>query len=487
MEQNNALLKRLANFILDDPKSSFPFSAKLAKEQGWTPQFTNRAIEEYKRFCYLAVVSGHPVSPSEVVDEVWHLHLTYSENYWRIFCPDILQMPFHHHPSKGGADERAKFDDWVAKTRASYVSAFNEEPPFDIWQLKKPGQSFLTKPDNHYHIPKLLVRNFGHGFALVAGILILAGCTEAFGGNPLDMRGPDFLQFYMVLFVLLFGVALGIRSLLKLPTELGCSTSSDLDPYSVAYLNGKSVLAVNAAITSLLTQQVIEMDVRKLNLRTVQFEYAPTNEFEREILSFTGIAGGIHILTLRSRCQSVIHGIHDRLESQGFVLSTKQRTISSVSSFAVAMVAPAYGLMKIQVGISRERPVLFLEILCVLSLVICLFLLKPPFRSRRGDKMLAWIRLSRPHLRTVGRHVRQANSHDIALGMALFGVAALSGSAYAAQARRLAPQPGASSCGGGGSSYSGSSTSNDGGGCGGGDGGGGGCGGGGGGCGGCGG
>ncbi|MEI8281509.1 MAG: TIGR04222 domain-containing membrane protein, partial [Armatimonadota bacterium] len=455
MEQNQALLKRLADFRLDDPESSFPFSAKLAKEQGWSPTFTTRAIEEYKRFCYLAVVAGHPVSPSEVVDEVWHLHLTYSANYWKVFCPEVLQMPFHHHPSKGGMEERAKFNEWVLLTHDSYTNAFGEEPPADIWNSPKPKQ---TEPDTHYRVSKALIKNVAQGLAFATGLLVLAGCTEAFGGNPLDMRGPDFLQFYIVLFLVLFGVGLGIRSLLRLPSELGSSIPGDLDPYSVAYLNGKSVLAVNAAITSLLTQQVIELDVRKLSLRTVQFDYVPTHELEREILSFTGSAGGIRIPTLRNRCQAVISRIHDQMESQGFVLSSKQRTISSLSSFVVAMAAPAYGLMKIQVGISRERPVLFLEILCVLSVVICLFLLITPFRSRRGDKMLASIRQSRSHLRTVGRHVGQANSHDIALGMALFGVAALSGSAYAAQARRLAPQPGASSCGGGSSCSSSSSS-----------------------------
>ena len=82
MEQNLALLRRLEEFNIDDPDSSFPFSAKLAEQQGWTAEFTTRAIGEYKRFCYLAVVAGHPVSPSQTVDEVWHLHLTYSYNYW---------------------------------------------------------------------------------------------------------------------------------------------------------------------------------------------------------------------------------------------------------------------------------------------------------------------------------------------------------------------------------------------------------------------
>ena len=154
MEQNLALLRRLEEFDIDDSESSFPFSAKLAREQKWTPEYTDRAILEYKRFCYLAVVSGHPVSPSETVDEVWHLHLTYSYNYWKVFCPEVLQMPFHHHPSKGGKGESDKFKEWTDNTRESYLAAFGEEPPLDIW-LRSPKPA----ANPHFLIPKVLIKN----------------------------------------------------------------------------------------------------------------------------------------------------------------------------------------------------------------------------------------------------------------------------------------------------------------------------------------
>jgi hypothetical protein len=34
------------------------------------------------------------------VDQAWHLHLTFSENYWKVFCPQILGSPLHHHPTR---------------------------------------------------------------------------------------------------------------------------------------------------------------------------------------------------------------------------------------------------------------------------------------------------------------------------------------------------------------------------------------------------
>ncbi len=95
--------------------------------------FAARAISEYRRFLYLAVVAGHQVSPSDDVDQVWHLHLLYTESYWNRLCCDVLAMPLHHHPTTGGASERAKFDAWYRTTLESYRRVFLEDPPADIW------------------------------------------------------------------------------------------------------------------------------------------------------------------------------------------------------------------------------------------------------------------------------------------------------------------------------------------------------------------
>jgi hypothetical protein len=81
------LWRRIEQFQLDSPEAALPFSARLARENNWPSAYAQRVISEYKRFTFLAVVAGHPVSPSEDVDQAWHLHLTYSENYWKVFCP----------------------------------------------------------------------------------------------------------------------------------------------------------------------------------------------------------------------------------------------------------------------------------------------------------------------------------------------------------------------------------------------------------------
>lgn len=126
-------IERLA---ITPSESVITFEDKLIQHIGWTRAHAGRAIAEYRRFLMLAAEAGHPVSPSPDVDEVWHLHLLYTRNYWDELCPDVLGFRLHHEPATGTGGDRAKLDDWYAKTLASYQSMFGEAPPTDLWPAK---------------------------------------------------------------------------------------------------------------------------------------------------------------------------------------------------------------------------------------------------------------------------------------------------------------------------------------------------------------
>lgn len=134
---NKTLLANILAFGLDDTGAQLPFTARLAREQGWTHVFAGRVVEEYKRFVALAMLAGHPVTPSEQVDQAWHLHMVYTESYWQRLCRDTLGRDLHHQPTLGGAEEGGKFTDWYGKTLESYRRIFGAEPPPDIWPSPK--------------------------------------------------------------------------------------------------------------------------------------------------------------------------------------------------------------------------------------------------------------------------------------------------------------------------------------------------------------
>lgn len=131
--QADPLLARILAHELDDPESALPFTRRLARENRWELAFALRAVAEYKRFVYLAMTAGHEVTPSEQVDQVWHLHLLYTRDYWNTFCPRVLGRPLHHGPTRGGSAQGIKYRDQYQQTLDSYARVFGQPPPQDIW------------------------------------------------------------------------------------------------------------------------------------------------------------------------------------------------------------------------------------------------------------------------------------------------------------------------------------------------------------------
>ncbi|MCW1883217.1 hypothetical protein OKA04_00650 [Luteolibacter flavescens] len=176
------LLLRLESFELDEPSAPFPFSARLARENGWSREFSRRVIVEYKRFVWLAMRAGHPVTPSEEVDEAWHLHLCYTRSYWDGMCGGVLGKPLHHGPTEGGEKEDAIFADWYERTLESYRRLFGEELPADIWppaEIRfRPASSRKIDATTHWAVPKRVIKRVLLGGSIAAVLPVLAGCSH---------------------------------------------------------------------------------------------------------------------------------------------------------------------------------------------------------------------------------------------------------------------------------------------------------------------
>ncbi|NUO02772.1 MAG: hypothetical protein HUU01_19360 [Saprospiraceae bacterium] len=127
------LWDKICKFDFGDPDAQLGFVDRLARENGWSLDYASRVSWEYKRFLFLCCVSGHSVTPSDQVDQAWHLHLLYTESYWVDFCKDTIGRDIHHGPTKGGSAEGDKFRLWYEKTLESYRKYFGFEAPADIW------------------------------------------------------------------------------------------------------------------------------------------------------------------------------------------------------------------------------------------------------------------------------------------------------------------------------------------------------------------
>jgi len=135
--EENTLWLKLASLNLDDDNASFKFSHRLARENGWTISYSKQVIEEYKKFIFLCTITNTGVTPSDQVDQAWHLHLTYTKSYWKDLCENILNKEIHHNPTKGGKSEGEKFNDFYTDTIKLYKEKFKKEPPISIWPNNK--------------------------------------------------------------------------------------------------------------------------------------------------------------------------------------------------------------------------------------------------------------------------------------------------------------------------------------------------------------
>ena len=97
------LIGRIETLAIGQIDAALSFEGRLAAENGWTEAFAVRVAREYRRFLALMALSDEQLTPSDAVDQAWHLHLSYSRDYWERFCPDILGRPLHHGPTAGGA------------------------------------------------------------------------------------------------------------------------------------------------------------------------------------------------------------------------------------------------------------------------------------------------------------------------------------------------------------------------------------------------
>ncbi len=125
--------------------STQAFAGKLGRKLGWKRDFALRAIHEYKKFVYLGVATGVDVTPSKVIDQVWHEHLLFTRAY-RDFCRDVLGRDFDHHPElMQSHSQTAHFQQQFTRTIDAYQFEFDRLPPADIWGTPKFTADQLAK------------------------------------------------------------------------------------------------------------------------------------------------------------------------------------------------------------------------------------------------------------------------------------------------------------------------------------------------------
>lgn len=207
--QSSPLWQSLRAMRIAPEGAALSFAARLGRENGWTRDYAEAVIEEYRRFLYLAATSGRPVTPSEDVDQAWHLHLGYTRHYWDVLCAQILGRALHHEPTQGGRDEAARYLAQYEATLCLYRQTFGAAAPADLWP--NAGTRFAARPQwvdraRYWPVPKAL---FGRSAALATATASLGACTmlAANGGGSGGLAVGLALLAFLIVVVGAFAVA----------------------------------------------------------------------------------------------------------------------------------------------------------------------------------------------------------------------------------------------------------------------------------------
>lgn len=243
--------------------------------------------------------------------------------------------------------------------------------------------------------------------------------------NIFDLRGPEFLEFYIVV---LAGATVGafvLRWILRGPDDDVSHLINDLDPYEAAYLTGGPRMVVNTALASLVHSGRVQMiSTQKMRISELSSHDLPA--LERAVYGM--VANGQRVREIHAASGRITDAIGCKLLAANLALMPGQRISARLLPALVVATIFVIGIGKISIGISRGKPVTFLVLLSIVTAGIAIgFAAVPTYRTRAGDRMLKRARGEHAALHTSALHAPQRlECSDLALALALFGPAVLS-------------------------------------------------------------
>ena len=237
--------------------------------------------------------------------------------------------------------------------------------------------------------------------------------------NPLDWPGDSFLTLY----VALAGITLGLLWLWsnRLGPDRPAADASGLSVLHFAYLAGGAARAMDTALVGLLEAGAAIPEPGRGVILVDRFTPVPEvfQPFRHVSL------GETRRPAFRTEFSPRSARLRDELARRGLVPSDGEIARFRIRAAAILAVVVAFGLGKLALGLSRERPVGYLTVLLLVTIVLGIVLLaRQPSRNRAGDALLSRVRHDQ------ARALRAPLSEEIPLAFAFGGTAALAGRPY---------------------------------------------------------
>ena len=461
---NPALWQRIEQYPIAGAANQ-AFTRRLARENVWSQEFSVLAIQEYKRYCYLQCGATSSRCPSPAVDQVWHLHLLYTCDYWHHFCPEVLQRELHHVPSNDGATYLDQDREHYAQTLADYEQEFGAAPAqiwpdlkqrFNIrenWQWRNTVTTQFKNAGLKHSLGQLQKYCLHENTILSVTLIFLALIPLYVHANPLEYSGVDFLGLYLKG---LLGAGIAGFILLRLLNSKIVPVG-ELMPEEIALLSGGAERVLDALEVHFLATGQLQYSPLSNELTVGNDARKAADHFLAQQLC--KVRNQHDRVAQRALEAQVVTPIAQKLEAQGLLLSHSAQLQIGLLSCLPILALMFFGGLKVMIGLSRSKPVSFLVALLALSAVVCLitYLKRPRVSAGVGP----WLRAHQQKLKRLSDSPTKSEWPN---AVALFGMSALTGTALASYASWRQPPSDSSSSSGDSdsSSDSGSSDSGDG-------------------------
>lgn len=207
--------------------------------------------------------------------------------------------------------------------------------------------------------------------------------------NPFDLPGPSFLGLYVIVLAAACLLAYILRkSATGFDRDLALR-GANLDAYEAAYLSGGARLATETAIATLVRGKVFRLSSVDNTLSAIAGPPRFSHPFEQAVYRMGESGEGSTVKGIRTKAAAAANKIAARLKGLGLIINDEQNIRVQTLPAIIVLMVLLFGAIKLLVGLSRNRPVGFLFVMCGLTALIAfLFYKSPPLRTKDGDRTL---------------------------------------------------------------------------------------------------
>lgn len=255
---------------------------------------------------------------------------------------------------------------------------------------------------------------------------------------PFDMRGPDFLFFYL----LMGAIVITALALLRHASERSDTPKVNLsDPYLIAFLRGGKNETLRVVTMSLIDRNLLTPSGTKICSTEAAWGKARSELEQKVVKHFTPSAEASSLFKSKE-ADADMRRYEEELTRLGLLPDDEVKQARLMRMSVALLVLLGLAVAKIVVALSTGHT--NIEFLCILAAVLSFVLVKVsrPRLTQSGERMISDLRTLFGGLKSRGSELQGgASPAEFALMAAVFGMATVP------DAKKLFPQGGGSSCG----------------------------------------